>query len=311
MKQKIEEGQRMLAVRKAQYEDLLAERRAQREDRLKAEDLERQKQFQEYQSEANTFIDSLMHSMSEIRVEEYAKAEIQSIFGTLHGDFDQNKVKQYWQQYGELMNKFRSRELAGPWEKCDPDLFYEKLKAELDNEHSIARAIGAPYVTLIKHLDRLKTRLNELFDESEASYFDVYRNQGTRDEDSISRESGVYTTVFKETIEDTVNLLFKKTISVDDYKAKSKALEVNASPILRAIGLAMMVLAMAVVAFGLLFPIIPVGVVIGAAIGSGLAGCGFFCAARPDSFSKEAQDGLPKSMNDVAMAVSEISIKPL
>lgn len=307
MKQKIEEVRRMLAVGKAQYEALLAERRAQRQDQLETEELERQKQFQEYQSYANTLIDSFMHSMSEIRVGEFTKAEAQSIFGTLHGDFDKNKVKQYWEQYRELMNKFRSKELAEPWETCDPDLFYEKLKTELDNEDSIAKAIGDPYVTLIKHLDRLKARIDYLSDASEDAY---YSYNGSNLE-SLNREQGVYEKVFKETVENTVNLLFKKAITLDVYKAQSKTLEVSASPILRAIGLTMMGLAIGAVALGFLFPAIPAGVVIGAAIGASLAGCGFFYAARPDSFSKEAQDGLPKSMNDVAMAVSEIPLKPL
>jgi hypothetical protein len=92
--------------------------------------------------------------------------------------------------------------------------------------------------------------------------------------------------------------------------------QINASPFFRAIGVAIMSLAVAVLAFealGLLFPIIPVWLAVGSAIGGGLAfAFGFFYSNhRRDNFSKEMHDGLSKSMSDISVAASEINLKPL
>lgn len=282
--QQIEESKKILDDLKEKNADLAQEHKRIRkieQDRLESED---------------AFINSLMNFPEEILHDGLDEKQNQLISNLLNeAGLSNEKVNRFRTLCHELRSKFQSQELlkqiATPWEQCDPSLFYDKLKAELDNEHSIARTIGAPYEALISNLDQLNTKLKSLHGEY----------------DDMDQEHATYSKIFEEVVENTVNLLFKKTINVDEYKAKGNMLATGCSPILIAIGLTMGLLVGAAVTLGILFPPIAVGVSVITAAAVGLPLFGFFIARmdRNNSFEK-TQDELSKSMRGIAKSVATI-----
>lgn len=171
-------------------------------------------------------------------------------------------------------------------------------------QQKIINKVRVPYEALQDQCQQLSNKIDKLKEMYDQFEFDVWNYSNGERLASLQREIEIYTDALKKVNEYTEAFLFKGTMNVDEYKAKSNALKIRGdSPMLRAIGVAMMGLAILVVAIGLLPPLSPVALIVGSGIGA--VGCGFFYASRSDCDAREAQHDVRQSMRNLANAVND------